>query len=427
MSKSPDFKLTLRTVKALSSGPKREIYWDSELTGFGLRVMPSGAKVYFLKYRSLGRQRWFRIGRHGDPWTPEAARNEATRLLGEVAGGIDPAAGRDDARKGLTFRELVELYFAEGTAHKKPRTINSDRGRARIHLDPLLGPIRADAVTRGDIEKMLAAVVAGRTAKKPEKRRPGSVPTGGKGAGAQCVALASTIIEFAIKRGLCAHNPAKGVKKPAVRKLERFLTFDELARLADALDAEFAKSKAIHPIAAIRLLALTGCRRGEIVGLKWSEVDFQRRLLNLRDSKTREKRVYLSPAAIDVLSAIPIINRNPFVIAGEREGKASGAVDRTWERVRARAGLPDVRLHDLRHTFASIGAGASIGLPIIGRLLGHSQAATTARYAHLASDPVRLAADAIGTAIAGAMAKGKSAPLDADSLPNPSPEMGGRR
>ena len=406
VSAAVKIKLTKRSVEALPASDKRAIFWDSELTGFGVRVMPGGGRVYFLQYRCNGVARWFKIGRHGQPWTAEEARNQARALLGDVARGIDPAEKRRAARERgarpvATFGELCDLYFAEGVAHKKPRTISSDKTRARLHLIPTLGKKHVDEISRGDVEKLLNDVIAGRTVCKPEKRRGGRVPTGGRGVGAQCVALVSTILQFAIGRGLLADNPARGIKKPPVRKLQRFLTFDELSKLANALELEEGGS--VHPVAAIRLLALTGCRRGEIVNLKWQDVDLQRRLLHLRDSKTREKAVYLSPAAVEILARLPVYRGNPFVIARLHTPKPSGAVNRTWERVRRRAGLPDVRLHDLRHTFASVGAGASIGLPVIGKLLGHTQASTTARYAHLADDPIRRAADAIGDAIALAM------------------------
>jgi integrase len=254
---------------------------------------------------------------------------------------------------------------------------------------PLLGRRRANAVTRGDIEQMLNSVIVGcPAAGESGKRRPGSVVAGGRGVAAQCVALASTILQFAVERGIREGNPARGVKKPPVRKMQRFLSLDELRQLADAFDAELEDNGGVFPVAAIRLLALTGCRRGEIDRLRWKDVDLERRLLHLTDSKTREKAVYLSPAAVQILRRLPRMESNPFVIAGSGGGP-TGALDKTWSPVRKRACLPDVQLHDLRHTYASVGSGAYIGLPVIGKLLGHTQAATTRRYAHLADDPVR--------------------------------------
>ena len=268
----------------------------------------------------------------------------------------------------------------------------------------MLGKKRAEAISRADIERLLNDVKCGRTSVAPqEKRRPGSIATGGAGVAAQCVALASTVLQFAVDRGVRSDNPARGVKKPPVRKMQRFLSEAELRKLAELLDVEAECSGNAHAIAAIRLLALTGCRRGEIVKLRWRSVDLERRLLVLDDSKTREKVVYLSPPAAEILETLPRVAGTEFVIAGTMAGKPSAAIDKTWDRVRRRASLESVRIHDLRHTFASVGASASFGLAIIGKLLGHTQASTTQRYAHLAEAPLRRAADAIGTAISRAM------------------------
>jgi integrase len=400
----PRLKLTKRGIDALKPASERFTAWDSDISGFGVRVAPSGERVYFLKYRIGNFQRWFTIGRHGSPWTPDSARKEAMRLLGDIARGADPADKRSADRKAISFSELCDLYLAEGVAHKKASTLRSDRGRIALHLKPLLGKKPADAITRADIERLLNDVKNGRTsAASPEKRLPGSIATGGAGVAAQCVALASTVLQFAADRQLRADNPARGVRKPPVRKMQRFLSGAELGKLADSLQDEAETSGNVYTIAAIRLLALTGCRRGEIVKLRWKCVDLNRRLLLLDDSKTREKVVYLSPPAVAILNSLPRIADNDFVIAGTIAGKPSAAIDKVWERVRSRAGLHDVRLHDLRHTFASVGVNASFGLPIIGRLLGHSQAATTQRYAHLDADPLRRAVDAIGATISAAM------------------------
>jgi integrase len=295
-------------------------------------------------------------------------------------------------------------------AHKKASTVRSDRGRIEHHLKPLLGAKRVDAIGRADIEKLLNDVKSGRTkAKTPAKRPPGSLAKGGAGVSSQCVLLASTILQFAMDRGLRSDNPARGVKRPPVRRLQRFLSEAELGRLAEALDYEIASSGNVFVVAAIRLLVLTGCRRNEVVALRWRSVDFERGLLLLDDSKTGEKTVYLSPPALAILSALPRIAGNDFCIAGDIAGKPFAGIDKIWSRVRARAGLADIRLHDLRHSYASVGAAASLGLPIIGKLLGHSQAQTTARYAHLSDDPLRRAANTIGAIIDGAMASRKGA------------------
>lgn len=398
-------KLTKRNVDILAPAAGQFTAWDTEVSGFGLRVTPSGERVYVLKYRLAGRQRWVTVGRHGSPWTPDTARKEAIRLLGEVARGLDPADKRNADRKAISFGDLCDLYLAEGVAHKKASTLRVDRGRIELHLKPLLGARRADAISRADVERLLNDVKKGRTAAAPKKKRqPGSVAKGGSGVAAQCAALASTVLQFAVDRGLRPDNPAKGLKKPLVRKMQRFLSEAEFARLADALDHEERDSGNPFVVAAIRALAFTGARRGEIENLRWRNVDVERGLLLLDDSKTREKTVYLSPPALSVLSGLPRVAGNEFVFAGGRAGQRTGALDKVWSRVRQRAGLPDVRLHDLRHSYASVGASASFGLPVIGRLLGHTQASTTMRYSHLSADPLRRAADTIGATIAAAMA-----------------------
>jgi integrase len=275
-------------------------------------------------------------------------------------------------------------------------------------VKPLLGRKRVYQVTRGDIERLLVDVKSRKTAVPvPLKgeRSSGSLPSGGAGAAAQCVTLMGTLLAFAVQRGLRADNPAHGVKKPPVRKMERFLSEVEIAGLAEVLDMEVARSGNPYPAAAIKLLLLTGARRAEIIGLNWAHVDFERQCLRLPDSKTREKVIYLNPPALELLASLPKISGNPHVIAGERAGRPFGGIDKVWFRARAAAGLANVRLHDLRHSFASIGAVGGLSLPVIGALLGHKHPATTARYAHLSADPLRAANDAVGLRIAAAMAR----------------------
>jgi integrase len=414
-------KVTKRAVDGLSSGASKEaVLWDQEIRGFGVRARAGGAKTYILHYRSGtgrgARLRKLTIGKHGSPWTPDMARTEAKRLLGMVASGHDPAERRNAERKALTVSELCDLYLAEGATHKKPSTLKADRGRIAHHIKPLLGRNRVDKVSRADIERMLVDVKAGNTAApKPKwgERRPGSVATGGGGVAAQCVALVSTLLTFAVARGLRPDNPARGVKKPPVRKMERFLSEIEIARLATAIEAEENRTANPYPAAAIKLLLLTGGRRGEIIGLQWQHVDFERRCLRLPDSKTGAKVIYLNAPALEVLAGLPHLSTNPYVIPGKR-GLLVG-IDKVWFRVRAAAGLHDVRLHDLRHSFASMGIVGGLSLPVIGALLGHKHTATTARYSHLSADPLRAANDLVGIRIAAAM-KPKDDDLTADKI-----------
>jgi integrase len=403
-------KITKRTVDAAEPREATYLVRDTEVKGFVLVVTPAGAKSYAVDYRvGSGRgspKRRLTIGKHGSPRTPETARAEAKRLLAEVAAGRDPAKAREADRQALSFNQLIDLYLAEGAAHKKLSTLKADRGRIQHHLRPLLGKSRTDRITRADVERMRNAVTAGTTAQKiedGEKRPPGSVATGGKGVAAQCVTLVSAILAFANERGICAANPARGVKKAPVRKVERFLSEAEIGRLAAALDSEAERTNNPFPSAAIKLLLLTGCRRGEIVNLLWGHVDFEHGCLWLPDSKTGAKVVYLNAPARALLQTVPRMEGNPRVIPGTRVESASAAIDNVWPNVREAAGLKGVRLHDLRHSFASVGAAGGLSLPIIGALLGHKDATTTARYAHLSADPLRAANDVVGAKIAAAM------------------------
>lgn len=404
-------KITKSAVDNLAPQDVAEVVlWDSEIKGFGVRARRGGAKTYILHYRAgAGRNaplRKLTIGRHGSPWTPHMARVEAKQLLGLVASGEDPAQARSAERRAMTVSELSDLYLAEGATHKKPSTLKADRGRITHHVKPLLGKKLAARITRADIERMMIDVKTGSTASSPpkdSKRPPGSLPTGGAGVAAQCVALVSTLFTFAVARGLRSDNPAKGIKKPPVRKMERFISEQEIARLARALEMEVANTDNPYPSAAIKLLLLTGARRGEITGLQWQNVDFERKFLRLPDSKTGAKVIFLNAAALEVIQSLPRLSNNLHVIPGTRVGAPFVGLDKIWVRVRASARLDDVRLHDLRHSFASIGAGDGLSLQIIGALLGHKHAATTARYAHLAADPLRAANDAIGAKINAAM------------------------
>ena len=426
-------KITKRAVDAAQKRSSTYLVRDSEVKGFALVVTPAGTKSYAVDYRAGSDRgtpkRRLTIGKHGSPWTPETARIEAKRLLAEVAAGRDPATARQHERDALTFGELIDLYLAEGAGHKKPSTLKADRGRIEHHLRPLLGKLRADRIGRAEIERMRNAIAAGKTAEKiasAEKRRPGSVATGGKGAAAQCVALVSSIYAFAIGRGLSADNPARGVKKAPVRKVERFLSEAEIARLAEALEAEAQQSGNPYPPAAIKLLLLTGCRKGEIANLRWEHVDFERECLRLADSKTGAKVVYLNSPARALLHELPRMADNQRVIPGLRADSAGPAIDKVWSRVRQAAGLADVRLHDLRHSFASVAAAGGLSLPVIGALLGHKHAATTARYAHLSADPLRAANDAVGARIAAAMSR-KADPIETPEVLSLLPRKGAAR
>ena len=398
-------RITKRTVDAAKSQQATYLIRDAELKGFVLVVTSYGGKSYAVDYRAgrgrRAQKRRLTIGKHGSPWTPETARREALRILADVSKGVDPVNQRNVESHKQTVTEICDLYFAEGVSHKKPSTLRADQSRVAKHLKPLLGRRLIDSITRGDVERFMLDVIVGKMASaNPVKRKAGSITKGGRGAAAQCVTLLSTIFSFAISRGIVKENPAKGVKKPPVKKMERFLSEQELARLSVVLEAEFAESSNPFPTAAIKLLLLTGCRKGEILALEWQSVDFANSCLRIPDSKTGAKIVYLNAPARAILQTLPREADNPLVIGGTKKGLGVLGIDKVWSRVRSRAELSDVRLHDLRHSFASVGVAGGLSLPILGALLGHRNAVTTARYAHLSDHPIRAANEMIGARIA---------------------------
>ncbi len=396
-------KITKRTVDSCEPREQRYTVWDTTLRGFGVRVNSDGSKSYVVKYLIDGRQRWYTIGRHG-ALTPDEARTEAQDILGKAAKGIDPAKTKAEERAASTVAELCDRYLADGCATKKPSTLATDRGRIERHIKPLLGHRRVKDVTAGDVRRFLNDVANGKTAADVKTGPHGrAIVGGGKGAATRTVGLLGGIFSFAVEEGLRSDNPVRGVKRFPDKKGERFLSLEEMARLGDALAAAEEDGRNPLAIAGIRLLMLTGCRKSEVLTLQWEHVDMERGCLRLPDSKTGEKVVPLGAPALELLDTLPRLEGNPYVLWGEKKGAHLVGLPRVWARIRARANLDGVRLHDLRHSFASVGAGAGMGLPIVGKLLGHRDPKTTARYAHVADDPAKAAADRIASTISGAM------------------------
>jgi integrase len=412
-------KISKRSVDAhrCKSGRDRSFLWDDALAGFGVAAFPSGKKVYVAQYRKDGRSRRIAIGEHGR-LTPDEARSEAKKVLGAVERGADPIAQRRAARGARTLRETADEFMRlHALPRRKSRTREEYQRLLDVHALPALGSRRLVDITRADVARLHAKL----------SDRPFAAN--------RCVALLSTIWNWAARRGEVAFNdnPAKGLERNPERGRERYLTTAELGRLGDVLrEAETvglpwavdeSKPKAKHApkpqkrrrvldpyaVAAIRLLILTGARLREILSAKWEHVDFDRGIIHLPDSKTGKKPIYLSAAAQAVLDALTRLEGNPHIIPGERDGAPRVDLKKPWAAITKAAGLQGLRIHDLRHSFASFGAGASLGLPIIGKLLGHTQAATTHRYAHLDADPMHRAAETIGATISAAMERQPSA------------------
>jgi|WetSurMetagenome_2_1015567.scaffolds.fasta_scaffold00986_21 integrase len=383
-------KITKRLVDSVEPVDKEQFFWDKELKGFGLRVKPSGSKSYVIQYRNKsGRSRRYSIGLHGR-LTPDEARDEAKKLLGDVERGLDPAEDKLVGRKDLTLKEFSERYLSEhAQVKKKARSIKEDRRLLEKVILPALASRKLNDITRADIARFHHGL----------KDTPYQAN--------RALALISKMFSLAEKWGLRqdATNPCRHVEKFKEKKKERFLSGDELARLGEVLaEAQRNNEELPQAIAALRLLVLTGCRLSEILTLKWSDIDYNRSCLMLQDSKTGQKAVPIGDAVIEVLENMPRIVGSDYVIPGIKPGAHLVGLPKIWGRIRKKAGLEGVRIHDAaRHSFASAAAASGFSLPFIGALLGHSQPATTARYSHLVGDPLKQAANKVSKKISDAM------------------------
>jgi integrase len=397
-------RIGLRQVRALKLGG---IVWDASLPGFGARRQRSEAVSYVLFYRTKdGRQRWFTIGRHGAPWTPESARDEARRLLGSVASKADPAAEKRAARNAQTVAELCDLYLADAEAgrlvtrrrtQKKASTIALDRGRVARHIKPLLGQFRVAAVTRQDIEGFMHDVAEGKTAATSKTKARGLARVrGGKGAANRTVGLLGAIFTYAVRHRMRSDNPVHGVIRPADGRRDRRLTDAEYASLGKALKK--ADSEGIWPpaVAVARFLALTGWRSGEALALRWEEIDIPRRTATLGETKTGRSMRPLSKAAIDILQSLTPSDRLVFPATRGDGAVIMSGFKKLWKRLARLGELPtDVTPHVLRHSFASLAADLGYSEPVIAALVGHQGRSTTSRYLHSADAVLLASADVV--------------------------------
>ncbi|OYY73055.1 tyrosine-type recombinase/integrase [Sphingomonas sp. 28-63-12] len=398
-------RLTKRLIDSLVIDGKERMLRDTDVLGFGLRISTEGTLTYVLRYRFEGGQRRYKIGIHGSPWTVETARAEAQVLLGKIADGVDPQQIKIAERKELTVGDLCDAYLAEGLLTAKDTSFDAARQDIENHIKPLMGRRRASTLKRVDIEDLLRDVAAGKTARRRKTGYRGlSRVRGGKGAANSAVSVLSAVMGFGVMRGVRLDNPAIGVKRFPGRKMECFLSPAELARLGETMAAAASLGvESSYAIAAIRLLILTGCRRNEILTLKRSYIDPHHRCLRLPDSKTGAKIVHLGAPAMKVILSIPYVEGSPYLLPGRKAGTHLTDLQSSWERIRKTAGLEDVRIHDLRHSFASVGASIGDSMLIIGALLGHKSTKTTERYTHLSDHPLKSAADRISEEIAQRM------------------------
>ena len=400
-------KFTKRSVETIEARHGRFFAWDDELKGFGLRVEASGRKTFVCRYRAGGTRRQYTVGRFGVV-TVDQARQAARRILGSVSLGEDPGAVRQAGRSAIRFRDLVEAFLEGHGPRLKPGTYKDYESALHKHANLVLGNLAAEAITPSDINRLHLKL-----SDRPYRAN-------------RVVAYTGSVFSWAGRNGFVpkGFNPTTEVVRFKEPSRERYLTTDELERLGAALDqaetdglpweikalGETAKhvpktqQRIVYPAhvtAAIRLYLLTGCRVSEILNARWQDADLERGFLWLPDSKTGKRPVLLNSGAVAILAGLPRLGS--YIIAGSDPGNPRHDLKKPWAQIRHYAGLDDVRLHDLRHTHASIGAGAGLGLPIVGKLLGHKSPQTTERYAHLADDPLRRGAELVGERVGKAL------------------------
>ncbi|MBI2717252.1 MAG: tyrosine-type recombinase/integrase [Rhizobiales bacterium] len=414
--------LTERFVKSATPAANglSPILRDTEVTGFGLQVRPSGKKSFTLDYAFESRKRRLFIGEYPD-WSVTAAREEAKRLKREIDLGRDPLAQRDERRIAPTFKELSYRYLAECSPRLVKASQRDRRNMLHNYVLPKWGHRKVADIRPADVDQLLAEVAKGRArpAKQKTKQKrlkplapPRPTPIQANRLGM----LIRKMFNLAIRWEWRKDNPASGFIRNPEHPRERFLDHTEIARLSEAL-AEHPNQRFAN---IIRMLMLTGARRGEVLNARWEQFDLERAVWTKPAATTKQKRQHRAPisgAMVALLRSIrtTLPQDNPWVFPGDAEGKPIQEIKRFWDDIRAKAGLEDVRAHDLRHTFASLLVSDGMTLPMIGRLLGHTQVQTTQRYAHLYDDPLRIGLERIGEALRPKLRLVQERPLE--SLP----------
>ncbi|WP_374631204.1 tyrosine-type recombinase/integrase [Ferrovibrio sp.] len=410
----PKGKITKRAVEALLSG---QSLFDTEVRGFGARRQKE-AITYFVKTTVKGQQQWITIGRHGSPFTPDTARAEALKLLGQVVQGADPAQARREERLGSTVSDLCDQYYRDALAGnivtrsgyaKKQSTVYVDKGRIERHIKPLIGRRKVRDLTRADIQRFMNDIAAGKTQKvEKTKQRGKAVVKGGRGTATRTVGLLGGIFQYAVKHGIRLDNPVHGVERHRDNTRDRRLSPEEYVALGQGLMVAELQGMNPRGLAVIRTLAMTGCRKSEIQTLRWPYLDVNGGSVRFPDTKSGKSIRPIGKAAMEVFAAQPREAENDAVFPGER-GRFYDGTPKIMGAVRALAGLTDkddygyynVTLHTLRHSFASLANELGYTEATIASMLGHRLGTITSRYIHHLDAALVAAADRVSAHIAG--------------------------
>lgn len=402
-------KLTKKSIDAIKPILSDQVHWDEELRGFGLRTKPSGAKSFLIQYRNRqGRSRRLTVGNYGR-LTPDEARHEARRLLSDVERGTDPAEQRLEERNVTTVSDLCSEYLAKAEAGliigrkgspKKASTLEIDRGRIARHILPLLGKKPLNALTSAHVRRFLEAVMTGKTATTVKTKPRGLARvTGGRTAAVRAVGLLGGMLSYAKEVGYIEQNPARGIRKPADKRRSFRLAPEEYRTLEEALEVAQRRGEHWQATTAIRLLALTGCRRSEILNLKWSEVDLARSCLRLGDTKTGASIRPLPSPTREILSQLKREGEYVFPALRRNDCTYASVFSKAWRRVVGNAYSP----HCLRHAYASAAHELGIGELTIKALLGHARVGVTSGYVGTVDSFLLDAAAKVARHIEGAM------------------------
>lgn len=423
-------KLTKRVVDTAIAESKDYVLWDDELPGFGLRIFPTGKRSYLIQYRADGRSRRYTIGLHG-VWTPETARREAKAQLGRVAQGGDPAEERAELNKAMSMKELCEHYMddlrnglilGKGGRPKKQSTVDIDLGRIERHVIPLLGARRVKDLTKAILTKVMRDIMAGKTRAfiKTNKLRGRANVRGGPGTAARTLGLIGGILTYAVDLGVIEHNPAHGIKRPKDNVRSRRLNDGEYRILGRMLKAASENERYGPTVDIIRQIAMTGCRRGEIINLKWCDVDIDGSCLRLSDSKEGRSVRPIGLPVVEFLESRASEDNGTYVFAGPRgEDTAFGGLPNQWNEIFLGSPLEGVTPHVLRHSFASIGNDLGFTEVTIAALMGHAKGSVTSKYIHVLDATLIVAADTLAGYIAalleGTVFKQRAYSLDRDA------------